>query len=92
MYQSLFIGNKLVRLKEVNSTNVYLKKIITKNSKEIEGLVVFAKNQIEGKGQRGNIWKSESDKNLIFSIDKFHHFNFCSFIIVFSSKRYLKAW
>ncbi len=68
MYQRLFIGNKLVRLKEVDSTNSYLKTIISDSDKELEGLVVVAKNQISGRGQKGNVWESENGKNLTFSI------------------------
>ncbi len=68
MYQRLFIGSKLVNLKEVDSTSGYLKKMISDNSKEIEGLVVVAENQFAGRGKKGNVWESENGKNLTFSI------------------------
>ncbi len=68
MYQSLFIGNKVVKLEEVDSTNTYLQKCITIDDKVFEGLVVIAQNQIFGKGQRGNEWKSNSGENLTFSV------------------------
>ena len=68
MYQKLFIGNKQISLKEVDSTNSYLKQLLVANNKEIEGLVVVAKNQIFGRGQKGSLWESENGKNLTFSI------------------------
>ncbi len=68
MYQRLFIGNKTIKLKEVNSTNSYLKELISVNDKESEGLVVVSENQISGRGQKGNVWESENGKNLTFSI------------------------
>ena len=68
MYERLFIGNNIVSLDEIDSTNLYLKEHINRNAKEIEGLVVTTKSQTSGRGQKGNIWKSEKGKNLTFSI------------------------
>ncbi|MFB0925899.1 MAG: biotin--[acetyl-CoA-carboxylase] ligase [Vicingaceae bacterium] len=68
MYQRLFLGNKTLKLKEVNSTNSYLKELISSNYKELEGLVVVAENQFSGRGQKGSVWESESGQNLTFSI------------------------
>ena len=70
MYQRLFLGNKTLKLKEVNSTNSYLKELISANDKELEGLVVVAENQSSGRGQKGSLWESEDGKNLTFSILK----------------------
>ena len=50
----------------LDSTNKYLEAIDT--SLVEEGLVVRAKCQNAGVGQQGNVWESESDKNLTFSI------------------------
>lgn len=68
MYQSLFIGNKIIKLDEVDSTNNFLQQLLSNNKNEIEGLVVVAANQFSGKGLGGNVWKSEKDKNLTFSV------------------------
>ncbi len=68
MQQRLIIGNKLINLKEVDSTNTYMKQLVYSNDKEIEGMVVIAEHQFKGKGQRGNIWESEKGKNFTFSI------------------------
>ncbi|MBL4594441.1 MAG: biotin--[acetyl-CoA-carboxylase] ligase [Flavobacteriales bacterium] len=68
MYERLFIGNKLVELEEIDSTNTYLQELVINNENEIEGIVVVANNQYSGKGQRGNNWISEQGENLTFSI------------------------
>jgi len=68
MYQRLFIGRKLLHLAEVDSTNTYIKEIISKENKEVEGLVVSVDKQVFGRGQKGSVWKSEPGKNLTFSI------------------------
>ncbi|PJA07278.1 MAG: biotin--[acetyl-CoA-carboxylase] ligase [Flavobacteriales bacterium CG_4_10_14_0_2_um_filter_32_8] len=68
MYQRLVIGNKIIKLEEVDSTNNYMQQLILNQQNEIEGLVVTTKNQTSGKGLGGNVWHSEKDKNLTFSI------------------------
>ena len=69
MYDSLFLGSKIVRLAEVDSTNVYAATLI-KNSPKIitDGMVIHTDNQTNGKGQRGNVWETTPNKNLTFSI------------------------
>ncbi|HEY9083932.1 MAG TPA: biotin--[acetyl-CoA-carboxylase] ligase [Vicingaceae bacterium] len=69
MYDSLFLGSKIVRLTEVDSTNVYAASLI-KNSPKIitDGMVIYTDNQTNGKGQRGRIWETTPNKNLTFSI------------------------
>lgn len=66
------IGKKLIWLSEVGSTNKYL----TDLGKEQldEGLAVATNNQIEGRGQRGNTWESEKDKNITFSFILYPYF------------------
>jgi BirA family biotin operon repressor/biotin-[acetyl-CoA-carboxylase] ligase len=61
------IGDPLIRLEQVDSTNVYAGQLI-KNGHAKEGTVILAEYQTHGKGQRGNSWESEKGKNLIFSI------------------------
>ena len=68
MYNRLFIGNNIISLEEVDSTNRYLKDYLLKDNNTIEGLVVVATNQHSGRGQKGNTWQSEQGKNLTFSI------------------------
>ncbi|PCJ25152.1 MAG: biotin--[acetyl-CoA-carboxylase] ligase [Flavobacteriales bacterium] len=68
MYDRLFIGNKLIELKEIDSTNAYMKQFISSNNNEIEGLVVITRHQLKGRGQKGNVWESKKGMNLTFSI------------------------
>jgi BirA family transcriptional regulator, biotin operon repressor / biotin---[acetyl-CoA-carboxylase] ligase len=63
----MFIGQQIVRLEEVDSTNSFGLRMLRESS-TIEGTVVIAKNQTQGRGQRGNYWASESGKNLTCSI------------------------
>lgn len=63
---------KYITLETIDSTNDFLKDL--KRNNDIENYtVVVANNQYDGKGQRGNSWETESNKNLTFSmfIDNF---------------------
>ena len=61
------ITTYIERLKEVPSTNDYLKKLC-QEGKAREFHTVLAESQTAGKGQRGNSWESETGKNLTFSM------------------------
>ena len=68
IFSGLFVGQNLVTLKQVDSTNNFLK-IILSNSKPVpEGTVIMAEDQYAGRGQRENQWHAEPGKNLTFSI------------------------
>jgi len=60
------IGNNHIRLNRVNSTNKYAADMIAK-SKPIEGTVISASFQYEGRGQIGRFWDSEAEKNITCS-------------------------
>ena len=60
------IGNNHIRLNRVNSTNKYAVDMIAK-SKPIEGTVISASFQYEGRGQIGRFWESEAEKNITCS-------------------------
>lgn len=64
---SLFIGKVANFLKNVDSTNNYAKKLLSK-SNPIEGTVIYAANQQAGRGQIGSRWQSEADKNMLLSV------------------------
>ena len=64
---SLLIGRQHIRLKRVNSTNKYALDVISK-SKPIEGTVISASFQYDGRGQIGRFWESEEGKNITCSI------------------------
>ncbi len=55
-------------LHKIDSTNNYLKELL-KDKKEIlpEFLSVYTLEQTSGRGQKGNVWHSEKNKNILFS-------------------------
>ncbi|MBC7412785.1 MAG: biotin--[acetyl-CoA-carboxylase] ligase [Bacteroidia bacterium] len=65
---TLFIGQHLITLDETASTNSYLQQYIRENEAVAEGLVVSAKHQTSGRGQRGNTWQATPNMNLLLSI------------------------
>lgn len=68
IFPTLFIGQNLVKLSNVDSTNTYLKDLVSKSKPLIEGTVIMAEHQTAGRGQKDNIWLTEAGKNLTFSI------------------------
>ncbi len=60
------LGHPLIRLDQTDSTNARALKMI-KEGGAVEGTVILADYQTEGRGQKGNSWESESGKNLLFS-------------------------
>lgn len=57
----------IIQVKQVESTNIKLKKFIVEDDIP-EGFVVVTENQTGGKGQGTNTWESEPGKNLTFSL------------------------
>ena len=57
---------KIIRLKEIDSTNRFLREL--KDEQENEMVVAVADFQTAGKGQGSHTWESEAGKNLLFSI------------------------
>jgi len=64
----MVIWNQIISLNDVNSTNNYLKEKLNIDKNIQEGLIITARNQSSGRGQINNIWESEKDKNLTFSV------------------------
>lgn len=64
---NLFIGNTIINLDSVDSTNNYGTELL-KATQVYEGTVINADIQTNGRGQRGNNWISEPGANLTFSI------------------------
>lgn len=64
----LFVGQNFVELKEVDSTNTYLKNLLSNTTPLSEGTVIMAENQYAGRGQMNNAWHAQAGKNLTFSI------------------------
>lgn len=67
-FSGLFVGQNLIRLKEVDSTNTFLRDALSKSTPFLDGTVILAEKQFAGRGQSGNSWQSEEGKNLTFSI------------------------
>jgi BirA family biotin operon repressor/biotin-[acetyl-CoA-carboxylase] ligase len=61
------IGNLIVRLEVIDSTNNYAKQQI-REDELAEGTVFLTYEQTSGRGQQKNIWESEPRQNLLFSI------------------------
>ncbi|MFY0625200.1 MAG: biotin--[acetyl-CoA-carboxylase] ligase [Reichenbachiella sp.] len=61
-----YLGKKVIFLPQCHSTNEEAQSILSKNVEE--GTCIITANQSQGKGQRGNSWESEPDKNITFSI------------------------
>ena len=68
IFSGLFVGQNLVTLKQVDSTNTFLKNILSNSKPVPEGTVIMAEDQYAGRGQRENVWHAEPGKNLTFSI------------------------
>src|SRR5687768_10725094 len=69
----LFIGSTTIELASVDSTNNFAKDLL-RSEKPLEGTLIFAHEQSQGRGQKGNSWISEKDKNLTLSIILYPHF------------------
>ncbi|SKB73257.1 biotin--[acetyl-CoA-carboxylase] ligase [Daejeonella lutea] len=67
-FSGLFVGQNLITLKEVASTNTFLKDALSKSTPLLEGTVIMAEKQFAGRGQTDNTWLSEERMNLTFSI------------------------
>ena len=62
-----YIGNHILRLDSVDSTNNYAAKLLNQ-TKIPFGTVILSQFQYDGKGQRGSLWRGEACENLTFSI------------------------
>jgi BirA family biotin operon repressor/biotin-[acetyl-CoA-carboxylase] ligase len=64
---TLFIGQNRVELPSIDSTNNYALELI-KNAVIADGTLVWAHEQTQGRGQRGNEWLSNAHQNLTLSL------------------------
>ena len=65
--KSQSLGNQIIKLNSVDSTNNYTAKLV-KETKISFGTVIMADFQTYGKGQRSSVWISEKGLNLLISI------------------------
>ena len=57
-FSTLFVGQNLIKLKEVDSTNNFLKDLVSKSEPLAEGTVIMADNQFAGRGQQESVWQT----------------------------------
>lgn len=74
IFSGLFVGQNLVTIKQVDSTNSFLKNLLSNSKPVPEGTVIMAEEQYAGRGQQQNTWHSEPGKNLTFSLLLKPHF------------------
>jgi BirA family biotin operon repressor/biotin-[acetyl-CoA-carboxylase] ligase len=67
-FLTLFVGQTIVKLSEVDSTNTYIKKLLSNSKPLLDGTVIMADHQFAGRGQSNNVWESKPGENLTFSI------------------------
>ncbi|MXV14912.1 biotin--[acetyl-CoA-carboxylase] ligase [Hufsiella ginkgonis] len=67
-FSGLFVGQNIISLKTIDSTNNYLRDELSKSAPLPEGTVIMAEAQTAGRGQLTNTWHSEPGKNLTFSL------------------------
>jgi len=67
IFPELIIGQKLITVDRVSSTNDYLKELMSNFKPLAEGTAILAVDQFGGKGQRGSSWVSEAGKNITVS-------------------------
>lgn len=66
-YNTIFIGKVWHNLDKIDSTNNFALKLL-KNDLPSEGTIVYTKSQVAGRGQRGNVWQSQTGKNITMSL------------------------
>ncbi len=67
-FSTLFVGQNLIKLSAVDSTNNFLKNLLSKSEPLPEGTVIMADDQYAGRGMQENVWKVEPGKNLTISV------------------------
>jgi BirA family transcriptional regulator, biotin operon repressor / biotin---[acetyl-CoA-carboxylase] ligase len=67
-FSQLFVGQNIITLDSVDSTNSWLKNLLSNSEPLPEGTVILAEHQFAGRGQTNHSWVSEAGKNLTFSI------------------------
>jgi BirA family transcriptional regulator, biotin operon repressor / biotin---[acetyl-CoA-carboxylase] ligase len=65
--KTLFIGRNAIHLLKVDSTNSYASELL-RQTKPSEGTIIYTFDQENGRGQRGNRWQAEPNKNVAFSL------------------------
>lgn len=67
MPSTVFTGKVIHRFESLTSTNEYAGQLLAKNT-VMEGTVIQADHQSQGKGYSGNVWESVTGLNLLVSV------------------------
>lgn len=62
------MSQQILHIAETESTNMLMKQMLRNSTTPTEFFIITADFQNDGKGQIGNKWESEKDKNLLFSM------------------------
>jgi BirA family biotin operon repressor/biotin-[acetyl-CoA-carboxylase] ligase len=65
--ETLFVGQHAIHLTAVDSTNSYASEML-RQMRPSEGTIIYTFEQNKGRGQRGNDWISEPNKNIALSL------------------------
>lgn len=65
--KTLFIGQNAIYVKSLASTNSYASELMRQIS-VADGTIIYTFEQKKGRGQRGNSWESEPNKNVTLSL------------------------
>ncbi len=65
--KTLFVGQNSIHVESVDSTNSYASEML-RQIELVEGSVIYSFEQLKGRGQRGNSWESEPNKNVALSM------------------------
>jgi BirA family transcriptional regulator, biotin operon repressor / biotin---[acetyl-CoA-carboxylase] ligase len=71
--KTLFIGQNAIYVKSLASTNTYASELLRQIALS-EGSIIYTFEQEKGRGQRGNSWESEPNKNVTLSLVLYPHF------------------
>lgn len=64
--KTLFVGQNSIHVKSIDSTNLYATELLRQIIPP-EGTLIYTFEQYNGRGQRGNKWESEPNKNIALS-------------------------
>jgi len=64
----IILNKDIIKLEAVSSTNDFAKDILLKSIPKADITIIDTKEQTKGRGQRGNHWESEKNKNISLSI------------------------
>ncbi len=65
--KTLFVGQNSIHVESVDSTNSYATEMLRQIDLS-EGSLIYSFDQKKGRGQRGNFWESEPNKNVALSL------------------------